>query len=54
MHGNPITLESLLAQGPELSSPPEVYLKVNEQLEDDFCSARDIGETVQSDPAITT
>ena len=54
MHDNPITMESLLSQGPELMSPPEVLLKVNEQLEDDHCSARDIGETIQTDPAIAT
>lgn len=54
MSGRPVTMESILAQGPELSSPPEVYLKVNEQLEDDSCSVTEIGETVQSDPAIAT
>lgn len=54
MSDYPITLEALLAQGPELSSLPEVYMKVNEQLEDDFCSAAEIGETVQADPAIAT
>lgn len=54
MSSRPITMESILAQGPELSSPPEVYLKVNEQLEDELCSVKEIGETVQSDPAIAT
>lgn len=54
MSARPITMESILAQGPELSSPPEVYLKVNEQLDDERCHVTDIGETVQSDPAIAT
>lgn len=54
MQDDDVTLESLLAQGPELSSLPEVYLKVNEQLEDDRASAQEIGDTVQTDPAIAT
>ena len=54
MHSNPVTLESLVSHAPELSSPPEVYLKVNEQLDNDLCSAKDIGITVQTDPAIAT
>ena len=54
MHSNPVTLESLVSHAPELSSPPEVYLKVSEQIENDLCSATDIGNTVQTDPAIAT
>jgi len=54
MHNDDVTLSSLLAQGPELSSLPEVYLRVNEQLDDDRFTAQDIGETVQTDPAIST
>ncbi len=54
MQDDEITLESLLAQGPELSSLPEVYLRVNEQLEDDRSTAQEIGNTVQTDPAIAT
>ncbi len=54
MQDDEITLESLIAQGPELSSLPEVYLRVNEQLEDDRSTAQEIGKTVQTDPAIAT
>ena len=49
-----ITLESLLAQGPELSTLPEVYLKVTEQLDDAEVNVHEIGETVQTGPAIST
>ena len=49
-----ITMESLLAKGPELSSMPEVYLRVTQQLEDDNSSAKMIGDTVQNDPALST
>ncbi len=54
MQDDNITLESLLAKGPELSSLPEVYLRVNEQLENDRSTAQEIGTTVQTDPAIAT
>jgi HD-like signal output (HDOD) protein len=49
-----ITMESLLEKGPELSSLPEVYLRVTQLLEDDDVSAHVIGDTVQNDPALST
>jgi len=48
-----VTLESLIAQGPELSTLPEVYLRVTEQLDDSVVNVREIGETVQTDPALS-
>ena len=54
MQDDGITMESLLASGPELSSLPEVYLQVTQQLEDDDSSAQTIGATVQNDPALST
>ena len=54
MHSNSVTLESLVSHVPELRSPPEVYLKVTEQLENDLCSETEIGNTLQNDPAIAT
>lgn len=49
-----ITIESLLEQGPELSSLPEVYLRVTELLDDSCATVYEIGEAVQTDPAIST
>jgi len=49
-----ITIESLLDKGSELSSLPEVYLRVTQQLEDENSSAKIIGDTVQTDPALST
>ncbi len=54
IHDEAITLESLLEQGPELSSLPEVYLRVTELLDDPSASVSEIGEAVQTDPAIST
>ena len=49
-----VSLESLLAQSPKLSTLPEVYLRVTEQLDDPAVNVQEIGETVQTDPAIST
>ncbi|MCP4188038.1 MAG: HDOD domain-containing protein [Gammaproteobacteria bacterium] len=49
-----VTLESVLAQGPEMSTLPEVYLRVTQQLEDASVTVHEIGDTVQTDPAIST
>lgn len=54
IHDETITLESLLEQGPELSSLPEVYLRVTELLDDPSATVYEIGEAVQTDPAIST
>lgn len=49
-----LTLESLLAQDQELPSLPEIYIRVSEQLENDKVTAQQIGDTVQTDPAISS
>ncbi len=54
MQEESVSLESLLAQGPKLSTLPEVYLRVTEQLDDASVNVHEIGETVQTDPAIST
>jgi putative nucleotidyltransferase with HDIG domain len=46
-------LEPLLKQAGELPSLPEVYIRVTELLETESASGRKIGETVQTDPALT-
>lgn len=46
-------LEPLLRQAGELPSLPEVYIRVTELLETESSTAIQIGETVQTDPALT-
>ena len=47
-------LISLLEKSDELPTLPEIYIRVSELLDDDFSSAHDIGEAVQTDPSLTT
>lgn len=46
-------LEPLLKQAGELPSLPEVYIRVTELLESEEATATKIGETLQTDPALT-
>ena len=46
-------LERLLEQAGELPSLPEVYIRVTELLETESATADEIGEALQSDPALT-
>lgn len=46
-------LERLLEQAGELPSLPEVYIRVTELLESESATADEIGEALQSDPALT-
>jgi len=46
-------LETLLKQAGELPSLPEVYIRVTELLETESASAYQIGDAVQTDPALT-
>jgi putative nucleotidyltransferase with HDIG domain len=50
----PLTIDELIGRGQELPSLPEIYLRVSQQLEDEKISVSEIGQTVQTDPAITT
>ncbi|MEM7563173.1 MAG: HDOD domain-containing protein [Pseudomonadota bacterium] len=47
-------LEVLLKQAGELPSLPEIYIRVTELLESENSTAIRIGETLQTDPALTT
>lgn len=49
-----ITLDEIIGKGQDLPSLPEIYLRVSQQLEDENNSVRQIGETVNNDPALTT
>ncbi len=46
------TLESLLNQAGELPSLPEAYIRVTELLDTDTSTAYQIGDALQSDPAL--
>ena len=46
------TLDTLLKQAGELPSLPEAYIRVTELLENDESSAYQIGDAVQTDPAL--
>ncbi len=46
-------LDALLKQAGELPSLPEIYIRVTELLESENSTAIGIGETLQSDPALT-
>ena len=46
-------LETLLKQAGELPSLPEIYIRVTELLESETSTATKIGETLQTDPALT-
>ena len=46
-------LDTLLKQAGDLPSLPEVYIRVTELLEAEVAPAIQIGEAVQTDPALT-
>jgi len=46
-------LEALLKQAGDLPSLPEVYIRVNELLDTEISTAIQIGDAVQTDPALT-
>ena len=46
-------LDALLKQAGDLSSLPEVYIRVNELLDTDNATAIQIGDALQTDPALT-
>ena len=47
-----ITLDKLLKQAGDLPSLPEAYIRVTELLDDEQSSAYQIGDAVQTDPAL--
>jgi putative nucleotidyltransferase with HDIG domain len=49
-----VTIESLLQQDSELSSLPEIFIRVSELLDDENSSATQIGQVVETDPSLTT
>lgn len=50
----PITIQSLLQQDSELSSLPEIFIRVSDLLEDENASSAQIGAVVETDPSLTT
>ena len=49
-----ITIESLLQQDSELSSLPEIFIRVSNLLDDENSSTVQIGQVVETDPSLTT
>ncbi len=47
-------LEALLADDSKLSSLPEIYIRVSELLESDRATSKEIGEVVETDPALSS
>lgn len=54
MQQTTMTLETLLLKDSELSSLPEIYLRVSELLENEDSTSAQIGQLVETDPALTT
>jgi putative nucleotidyltransferase with HDIG domain len=47
-------LETFLQQAEDLPSLPEIYIRVSELLDDEKSTSLQIGESVQTDPSLTT
>jgi len=50
----PNTLQTLLQQDSELSSLPEIFIRVSELLDDEDSSATQIGRVVETDPSLSS
>ena len=48
----PLTVESLLSENVELASPPEIFLKVSEIIDDPTKNAKDVGVVLENDPGL--
>ncbi len=53
MSSTPITLQALLAKESELSSLPEIYIRISELLDSDTATSAQIGQVVETDPALS-
>ena len=49
-----ITLDTLLEQDTELSSLPEIFIRVSDLLDDENSTSAQIGSVVETDPSLTT
>lgn len=49
-----MTLEALLQQDSELSSLPEIFIRVSELLDDENSSSAQIAQVVETDPSLTS
>lgn len=47
-------LQALLADDTKLSSLPEIYIRVSELLESERATSKEIGEVVETDPALSS
>lgn len=53
MQKYPAKIEYLLQKDSELSSLPEIYIRVSELMENENSTSEQIGEVVETDPALT-
>lgn len=51
---NAMTIADLLSQNIDISSPPEVFLKVTEVLDNPAKNAVDAGKVIENDPGLTS
>lgn len=49
-----ITIQSLLQSDSQLSSLPEIYMRVSDLLDNENSTTQQIGQVVETDPALTT
>jgi len=49
-----ITLQNLLEQDSQLSSLPEIFIRVSELLDDEDSSAARIGQVIETDPSLSS
>ena len=53
MSSSTITLQALLSKESELSSLPEIYIRISELLDSDTATSAQIGQVVETDPALS-
>ena len=53
-NANPPTIQEVLSGNTDIASPPEIFLKVSEILDDPTKNAYDAGRIIESDPGLTS
>ncbi len=54
MNSTPTSIEEILSGSPDIVSPPEIFLKVSEILDDPTKNAYDAGRIIETDPGLTS
>lgn len=53
MQSSAITLDSLLSRESELSSLPEIYIRISDLMDNENATSAQIGQVVETDPALS-